>query len=69
MTDPKNSETTNELLVESGADVNATNNADMSVLDVARLYGRPASISWLENRQDALSGISVRARRRRAASV
>lgn len=57
----------NELLVSNGADINATNNADMTVLDMARLYGRSTSISWLENRDDALSGVSIR--RRRAASV
>lgn len=56
------SESTNDLLVDVGADINALNNGDMSVLDVARIYGRSTSISWLENRQ-ASSGAEERRRR------
>lgn len=64
--DTASSESTNELLVEHGADINAINNGDMTVLDVARIHGRSSSISWLI---DTGASSGAEERRRRSASL
>ena len=67
--DSSESQEAMSLLVESGANINAVSNSDMTPLDIARIHNRTRSISFLQNRDNALTGEGVRALRRARAGT